>query len=70
MFILDIFSIEKLIGFAPCINVFMNIVSHLKDEGFGFRELIAHWQERLAEVDKNSDLDIPLDVARLGLPDR
>ena len=41
--------------------------SSLKDKVYGFRELIPQWKENLVVDYKRSDLDVFLDVAKLGL---
>ncbi|CAI6342359.1 unnamed protein product [Periconia digitata] len=43
--------------------------SCLKDKIYGFRELISRWKEELVVDYKKSDLEVFLDVARLGLFD-
>lgn len=43
--------------------------SWLKDKVYGFRELIPKWKEKLVVDYKKSDLEVFLDVARLGLFD-
>ena len=40
-----------------------------KDNVYGFRELISRWKEKLVVDYRKSDLEVFLDVARLGLSD-